>query len=287
MGCSPRSSLEGLEAAPSRPLEAAVVEAARFLHGRAGEPLRLGDVADHVGHSPFHRARAFEQQVGMPPGRFLAAKRFQRAKELLLEAADERVVDVCMATGFSAPGSFAASFARHVGVPPAAFRRLPDLLADAPPRPVAVPGPARPGEGTDAAGTVAVTEAARASLGAPPVVYVGLFPRRAARGFAVAGALLAGPGPFVLTGVPPGTYHLLASALSSRADLPAQLVPPRTVAGRWPSPIRVGPGGGRVTRDLVLDLLPESAPPVLVALSLLASPIAQDWRRPPPSRSVS
>ena len=248
---------------------AVVIRAARFLADHAADPLTLGDVADHVGYSPFHLARTFEREVGTPPGRLLAAHRFQRAKRLLLDAED-RVIDVCYAAGFTAPGTFTRRFTAYVGASPTGFRRLPDVLAAAPPRPVAVPGGAR--HGAVVTGSVVLTPEAAALLGDAAAVYVGLFRRRAARGVPVSGAMLDGPGEFSLCGVPPGTYWLMASALRARADYGSQLVPERTIAGCAPAPLWVAAGAGALRRDVVADVAPEWSPPVLVALPGLASP---------------
>lgn len=216
-----------------------VVRAATFLAEHASDPVRLSDVADHVGYSSFHLARSFEREVGLPPGRFLAAHRFQRAKQLLLET-DDRVIDVCAAVGFSAPGTFARKFAEFVGLSPTDFRRLPHMLAAAPPRPVVVPG--RVLDGAVVTGQVSLTAAATALVGPEPFVYVGLFTRRAARGLPVSGALLSGAGGFTLEGVPDGSYFVLASALPRSADFGDQLVPGRTVAGRAATPVHVRAG---------------------------------------------
>lgn len=90
------------------------VQAARFLAAHATEPIRLGDVADHVGYSPFHLSRIFERHLGLPPGQFLSAHRFQHAKRLLLDS-DERIIDVCFAVGFTSIGTFTSRFAASVG----------------------------------------------------------------------------------------------------------------------------------------------------------------------------
>jgi AraC-like DNA-binding protein len=252
-----------------------VVEAARFLAGRCGEPIVLGDVADHVGYSPFHLARAFERQLGMPPGRFLAAHRFQRAKQLLLRG-DERIVDVCHAVGFTSVGTFTTRFAAAVGRTPLEFRRLPQILADAPPRPVAVPGLARGGGAVS--GSVRLSTRALARLGGAASVYVGLFPRRAARGLPVSGTLLGEVGDFLLTGVPPGTYWVLSSALPARAGPEAQLLPSCTVTGAARLPVRVTSSAPFHHREVNLDIGEDWGAPVLVALPPLASPVARERR---------
>jgi AraC-like DNA-binding protein len=249
-----------------------VVEAARFLAARSAEPITLGDVADHVGYSPFHLARSFERQLGMPPGQFLAAHRFQCAKRLLL-ASDLRIIDVCHAVGFTSVGTFTTRFTAAVGHTPLEFRRLPDLLEHAPPRAVLLPGDA-PGGGV-VTGSVRLSPAALAELsphGGVPSIYVGVFPRRAARGTPVSGTLLGEYGDFVLVDVPPGTYWVLGTALPASSDPQAQLVPRHTVSGTAKEPVRVSKADPVHHRDLDLDLRADWAAPVVVALPPLASP---------------
>ncbi|HKS45517.1 MAG TPA: helix-turn-helix transcriptional regulator [Amycolatopsis sp.] len=246
----------------------AVVEAARFLAARFAEPIVLGDVADHVGYSPYHLARAFERQLGTPPGQFLAAHRFQRAKQLLLSG-DERIAEVCHAVGFTSVGTFTSRFAAVVGQTPLEFRRLPELLAHAPPQPVLMPGGAR--DGGMVTGSANLSPAAFAALGDAASIYVGLFRRRAARGVPVSGTLLGETNDFVLTGVPPGRYWVLGSALPARAGAQVQLVPARTVSGAAKEPLVVTSASPCHHRDVYLDVAPEWTPPVLVALPPLAS----------------
>lgn len=257
-------------------MEKVVADAARFLATRAGEPVTLGDVADHVGYSPFHLARCFERHLGVPPGQYLAAHRFQRAKQLLLSG-DDRIIDICFQVGFSSVGTFTTRFAAAVGSTPQQFRRLPELLATMPPRPLHRPGTAR--DGGSVTGTVQLSRPAAAALAGPTSVYVGLFPRRSARGIPVAGAMLWESRHFLLTGVPAGTYWVLAAALPAHAEALAQLLPDHRVTGVAAAPVRVTAADRLHYRDVQLDLSPEWAPPVVVALPALASTPAQQWRR--------
>lgn len=252
----------------------AVLEAARFLTAERTQRLTLEDVAEHVRYSPFHLARAFERQIGLPPGKFLAAQRFQLAKELLLDTG-ERVVDICHEVGFSAPGTFTTRFTAAVGLSPHRFRLLPDLLADCPPAPVRVPG--ADGAGGAVTGRALLSPAAFAALDGGPAVYVGLF-TASASGIPVSGSLLGPDLEFTLAAVPPGTYRLLACALPSAADPRGQLLPMVRAVGSAPRPVRVRPGPVPLRQDVRLDLAPAWSPPVLVALPPLASPGAQEWR---------
>jgi AraC-like DNA-binding protein len=250
-----------------------VVEAALFLAARASEPITLGDVADHVSYSPFHLCRRFERRVGVPPGQFLAAARFQQAKRLLLES-DEKVVDICFAVGFTSVGTFTSRFTAAVGTTPNEFRRLPHALAASPPRPVLVPGNSP--DGGVVTGSVSLRPAAKAATGPTAAVYVGLFPRRTARGVPVAGTLLGEVREFALTGVPRGSYWLLASAVAGGAEATAQLLPSRQVVGAYPHPVHVTAPGAVRRCCVVLDVATDWATPVLVALPALAARGAQE-----------
>lgn len=253
----------------------AVIAAATFLHAHACDPIRLGDVADHVGYSPFHLTRAFTKEIGTSPVRALAAHRFHRSKRLLLDG-DDRIADICHAVGFSSVGTFTTRFAEAVGTSPTEFRRLPHGLADAPPRPVSTAGDVRGGGAV--AGSVRISASAAAALGPDPLVFVGLYPARAARGEPGVGAMLAGPGEFLLTDASPGLFWVLATALSTRGDYDGLLVPGEPVIGTSPGMLRLRPGEQQVC-DIPLDLVERWQPPVLAALPALASDIAQDWRR--------
>jgi transcriptional regulator GlxA family with amidase domain len=106
----------GTIAAPQ--LEPTVARAVAFLRERAVESIAVADIADAVGYSEFHFTRLFTGALGVSPGRYLAAVRFQRAKELLLTG-DAGVLDVCHAVGFASTGTFTRRFTDHVGVAPA------------------------------------------------------------------------------------------------------------------------------------------------------------------------
>ena len=56
------------------------------MHEQLGETLALDDLAREAFLSPYHFHRVFRATTGVPPGRFLAAVRMERAKSLLLES---------------------------------------------------------------------------------------------------------------------------------------------------------------------------------------------------------
>lgn len=72
--------------------------------------------------SPSRFAHAFRDLVGQPPRRFIAERRLERAKTLLVEpgATVKRVAAAC---GFSDPEHFSVTFRKATGLPPSAWQQ--------------------------------------------------------------------------------------------------------------------------------------------------------------------
>lgn len=81
----------------------------------------LEALAAEAGTSRFHFARAFREETGVPPHRYLTLRRIERAKELLLRT-DLSLVDVALACGFGNQSHFTLRFREAVGVTPRRFR---------------------------------------------------------------------------------------------------------------------------------------------------------------------
>ena len=94
---------------------------ADYVEAHLGENMLLSQLAELARLSPFHFARAFKQSFGLPPLRYVAGRRIERAKELL--AADTSITQVGLAVGFGETSSFTSAFRKHTGVTPTAYRR--------------------------------------------------------------------------------------------------------------------------------------------------------------------
>jgi AraC family transcriptional regulator of adaptative response/methylated-DNA-[protein]-cysteine methyltransferase len=81
----------------------------------------LGDVAAHVGLSPFHFERLFRRWAGTTPKRFLQAVTLARAKEAL--AASRSVLDAAYDAGLSGPGRLHDLFVTVEAVTPGEFKQ--------------------------------------------------------------------------------------------------------------------------------------------------------------------
>ncbi|WP_306323294.1 MULTISPECIES: helix-turn-helix transcriptional regulator [unclassified Streptomyces] len=80
--------------------------------------------------SPFHMARLFREQTGLPPASFLTAVRLEEARHRLLHTSDS-VADIAVQCGYTSVGSFTTRFTKVVGVSPGRYRRLQSLGAEA------------------------------------------------------------------------------------------------------------------------------------------------------------
>ncbi|CAM2178814.1 AraC family transcriptional regulator [Paraburkholderia sacchari] len=80
------------------------------------EPLRVADLAQAVGLSPFHATRLFTQATGLPPHAWRTQLRLQRALGPLRAGAP--VAEVAAASGFTDQSHFTRHFRRMFGVPP-------------------------------------------------------------------------------------------------------------------------------------------------------------------------
>ena len=223
----------------------------------------LDDFAEVANYSPYHFARLFRQVIGIPPGEFLAALRFERAKHLILET-DASITDICFEVGFSSLGTFSARFKQLVGVSPVDLRNLPHRLE---PRlhNFQCRGQAAGRKGASLNVMVDTPVPTSGHL------YVGLFPAAIPQSAPVSGSHRFGPGPISLYGIPPGNYRLLAAMYpDSTNPMDHLLATDRLLVGADPEPVIVLPGMGLRHRAVSMRPLTHTDPPILTALPPLA-----------------
>jgi AraC family transcriptional regulator len=93
-----------------------------YIEDHLAEPISLATLAQQARLSPYHFSRAFKQSFGVPPHRFHAGRRIERAKALLAKPA-QSVTDIAFTVGFCEASSFTAAFRRETGRTPSSFRR--------------------------------------------------------------------------------------------------------------------------------------------------------------------
>ncbi len=100
---------------------AAVTERAiQYIDDNLGESLKVGEIADTLKVDPAYLSRAFKADVGVAPSEYLAQRRIQLAKELLLSPL--RITDVAYRAGYSSISQFNRNFRKQTGMSPKEYR---------------------------------------------------------------------------------------------------------------------------------------------------------------------
>ncbi|HEY6965541.1 MAG TPA: AraC family transcriptional regulator, partial [Erythrobacter sp.] len=93
-----------------------------FIDSHIEGTLRIDDLAGLAGLSRFHFLRCFKRATGSSPLQSILARRVEHAASLLA-AHEASIAEVAYAAGFSSQSHLNATFKRHVGMTPGAYRR--------------------------------------------------------------------------------------------------------------------------------------------------------------------
>src|SRR5216684_1775782 len=244
----------------------AVERVIRAMHTYLHELLTLEDLASVACFSPYHFNRVFGRLIGIPPGEFLTALRFQAARRLLLTT-PLSVTDICFEVGYTSTGSFTSRFTHLVGLSPRLLRQRAHAFE---------PPPAEPAERClTTSSCMPMKNALLGRISAPATfrgtIYVGLFPSPIPQGRPVRCTTLSSPGWYLLHDVPDGVYHLRAAAFPVAADLHLALLPgERMLLGHNASPLVIRHGQVAGDPDLVLHPPQLTDPPLVMGLPLLS-----------------
>jgi AraC family transcriptional regulator len=86
-----------------------------------GLPNALCELADVARLSRFHFARQFKRSTGLPPHRYLMARRLARAQQMV-EGTRRPLADIALELGFADQSHLTRAFARAVGETPRRMR---------------------------------------------------------------------------------------------------------------------------------------------------------------------
>jgi AraC family transcriptional regulator len=95
---------------------------AAYIEERVADNIPLATLAELARLSPYHFSRSFKHSFGMPPHRYHARRRIERAKQLLANR-ELSVTTIALDVGFSETSTFTAAFHRLTGQTPSRYRR--------------------------------------------------------------------------------------------------------------------------------------------------------------------
>jgi AraC family transcriptional regulator len=95
---------------------------AAYIEEHVADDVPLKTLAELVRLSPYHFSRSFKVSFGMPPHKYHATRRIERAKQLLANR-ERSVTAIALNIGFSETSTFTAAFHRLTGQTPSRYRR--------------------------------------------------------------------------------------------------------------------------------------------------------------------
>jgi AraC family transcriptional regulator len=98
---------------------------ATYIEEHVADDIPLATLAELARLSPWHFSRSFKQSFGVPPHKYHASRRIERAKQLLANR-ELSVTAIAFEVGFSEISTFTTSFHRLTGHTPSSYRRYMD-----------------------------------------------------------------------------------------------------------------------------------------------------------------
>lgn len=242
-----------------------IAKAIQYMKEHLDEPLTTKRLADQAGYSPFHFSRIFKKTTGISVRQYLSALRVESGKSELLKA-PSLLVKIGMHVGLTSPGTFNSRFKQFVGLSPRKFRSVSESLHQ-----YVNQYRHKPLSFTEERSGQLPRVHCRieAPSGFHGIIYVGLFPRPVPDQRPAAGtAVNLKKRTCVITGMPPGTYYVLAAGIPWSLNPKDYYLLNHSLRGKLDEPVHVN----ETTDISVVITLREPQPydpPIVVNLPLL------------------
>ena len=96
---------------------------AQYIQQNLDKNLSLAELAAVVYMSPYHFARLFKDNTGVPPHRFVVRQRIARARGVLATP-ELSIAEISRLVGFRTPSHFTTVFRHVLGITPGAYRTV-------------------------------------------------------------------------------------------------------------------------------------------------------------------
>ncbi|MEM7545940.1 MAG: AraC family transcriptional regulator [Pseudomonadota bacterium] len=119
------TTFNGKEQKPSAPpplSQPEIDKVVDFIEADMERNFDLSDLSAVLGRDQFAFSRAFRAATGESPHQYVIQRRLMRAKDQLANSANS-LADIAYATGFASQSHMTATFSKHVGMPPGAYRK--------------------------------------------------------------------------------------------------------------------------------------------------------------------
>jgi transcriptional regulator GlxA family with amidase domain len=110
-----------------------------FIDAHLDRPLRVLEMASHLGLSPSHFSRAFHFSMKMTPHRYLMARRLSKVR-VLLSTSNMPLAEIALLAGFCDQSHLSRYFRDCFGMTPRSFRRQYRSLPPGPAAAECLPG---------------------------------------------------------------------------------------------------------------------------------------------------
>ncbi|MFD2205370.1 helix-turn-helix domain-containing protein [Kiloniella antarctica] len=100
-----------------------IKRAIEYIEDNLDQPITLDDLAGISHMSRYHFAKTFKDLTSLPPHRYLADRRIERAKSLLMTSGLS-TAEIAYQVGYNSQSNFTQAFRRITGITPAKYREV-------------------------------------------------------------------------------------------------------------------------------------------------------------------